>query len=149
MAHLYTYSSMDNIIYFKRKLSKQILSMLPFYLPIFLFLDNSTTQLFHFLLDEIFLKLISLNFWSYHLPQANLLQIFIRSSIRKIYVQKQKLSLISFHLFGIMITFWGLTKTTDNSYGVLKYSKEINATKSLTRLLGKKGMHITSYWVPQ
>ena len=81
-------------------------------------------KIFHFLQVEHFLKLISLKFSSCCLPKFNLLQHFIRFSISKIQVQKPKLILISFHLFGAMITFWGLMKKTVNAYGLIQDYKE-------------------------
>ena len=42
----------------------------------------------------------------------------------EIHVQKQKQSLIFYHLFGMIITFTGLMKITSNIYGVIKNSKE-------------------------
>ena len=91
------------------------------YLTIFcqcylLFADVSSFLLMLLLNSFIFykfnfsLELISLNFLSCRLPQSNLLQSFICYSIMKRQVQKPKLSFISFHLYGMMITSWGLMK---------------------------------------
>ena len=74
------------------------------------FLPTLILKLFHFLQVEFFLQLISLKFPSCRLPQVNIPQSFICFSIRKIQVQKQKLSLISFHIYGMMIKFLGLMK---------------------------------------
>ena len=125
MAHLYTYAFMDIILSIKRKLSNRfsvnvivLFSDVPSFLPMLL------PKLFHYLQVEYSLKLTLLKFISCRLPQTNLLQNFIRFSIRKIQVQKPKVGLISFILFWAVITFWGLMKTTGNAYSVLKYSKE-------------------------
>ena len=48
-----------------------------------LFFTNVTSKIFHFLQVENFMELVSLKFMSCHLPQVNLLQHFIRFSIRK------------------------------------------------------------------
>ena len=69
------------------------------------FLPMLLLKLVHFLQVGFLLELISLKFMSYCIPQDNLLQHFIFFPIRKIQVQKLKLSLISFHLYGMMITF--------------------------------------------
>ena len=125
MAHLYTYPCMDIIISIKRKWSKIfsvdiiiLFSNVSYFLPILLL------KLFHFLQVGIFLKLISLNFQSCWLPQVNLIQNCISLSISKRHVQKQKLSLIIFHLFWMMIIFLGFTREPRNDYAVLNYSKE-------------------------
>ena len=69
------------------------------------FLANINSKTVSFLQVEIFLELISLMFPSCRVPQANLLQNFIRFLIRKRQGQKPKLILISFHLYGMIITF--------------------------------------------
>ena len=53
-------------------------------------------------------------------------------------MQKPKLSLMSFHLFGMMITFWGLMKKTGNAYGVKQASKELMILRLLITYWGKR-----------
>ena len=67
--------------------------------------------------------MISLKFPLCHLPQANLLQNFICCSIMRSKVQKPKLSFISLHIYGMMVTFSGVMKKTGNFYGVSKVFK--------------------------
>ena len=56
----------------------------------------------------------------------------------KRYVLKQKQSLILFHLFGMIITFWGLMKITGNVCGVIKVSKESMLLRLLLMYWGKR-----------
>ena len=124
MAHLYTYSCMDMIlilkIYIKPFFSDQCCRFL---CQCIFFLANINSKTVTFLQVEIVLELISLTFPSCRLPQANLLQYFIRFSISKRQGQKPKLSLILFHLYGMIITFWGLMEKNGNAYGVIQVSK--------------------------
>ena len=139
MAYLYTYSCMDVI------LSIKTIYQTVFFCQCYciirwrsLFIDNVTSKTLSFLQVEIFLKLISLKFPSCRLRQTNLPQNFIRFSIRKIQVQKPKLSLISFCIFGMMITFWSLMKTTVNAYGVIQVFKESIILRILLTYWGRR-----------
>ena len=85
-----------------------------------------------------FPELISLKFLSCRLPQANLLQHFICYSISKRQAQKPKLILISFHIYGMMITFWGLMKKTGNDYDVIQVSRESMLLRILLTYWGRK-----------
>ena len=126
MAHLYTYSCMYIILF-------KYICILNRFFPVnvtILFADVSSflpmllLKPFKFYKLIFFLELRSVNLLSCRLQQANIPQHFICYSIRERKLQKQKLSLISFHLYGMMITFWGLAKKTSNDYGVINVSKE-------------------------
>ena len=67
--------------------------------------------------------MISVKFTSCRLPQANLLQHFIHFSISKRQVQKPQPRSISFHPYGMMITFGGYMKKAGNAYGVINKIK--------------------------
>ena len=58
------------------------------------FLPTLLLKIFHYLQVGLFLHVISLKFLSFILPQANILQHFIRFSISKNNCRNQKLSLI-------------------------------------------------------
>ena len=100
------------------------MSMLPFSFQCYFFSVNVTDKILLSFNNCIFLKFPSLNFPSCILQQVNHCQIFIRCLIMKIHVQEHKQSLILFHPYGMMITFAGFMKITDNAYGVIKYCNE-------------------------
>ena len=114
------------------------LPILLFYLPVLFFLFDTTAKTLSFLLVVIFLKLASLKFSSCNLPQVSFWKNIIYCLIMKICVHKYKQSLILFHLFGMMIIFWGLMKITGNADGVLKHSKESMLLSLLLTYWGRK-----------
>ena len=139
MAHLYTYLCMDNIIITKESYQTVFpINVIVLFSSVSSFLLRILLKLLTFLQVEIFLKLVSLNFPSCSLPQFNLLKKFIGFSISKRRVQKQKLSLIWFHIFGMIIILWGLVKTTGNTYGVLNHSKESMLLRILRVYWGRR-----------
>ena len=111
------------------------------------FLPTINEELFHYLQVGYFFQLLSVKFTSCRLPQANLLQHLIHFSIRKRQVLKPQPSLISFHLYGMMITLGGSMKKTGNAYGVIKNFTESMLIRLLLTYWGKKGMHIKSCYV--
>ena len=137
MAHLYTYTCMDMILIYQYIFNRFFVDVAVLFANVSYFLPTLLLKLFYFL-QVGFFQLISLKFPSCCLPQANLIQNFIRFSISKRQVQKPKLSLISFHLYGMMITFWGLMKKTGNTYGVIKVSKESMLLRLFLTYWGRK-----------
>ena len=105
MTHVYTYSCMDIILSIKKLSNRFSVNVIVLFDDDNHLFANVTSKTLSFLQVENFLKLVSLEFPSFCLPQFNIFQKFIRFSIRKRQGQKQKLSLISFHLFGMMIKF--------------------------------------------
>ena len=127
MAHLYTYTCIDMFLPSKIYIYNSFFSSInlaDFFCSLF-FLANDTSRFISFFTSWIFLlQLISVKFTSYRLPQANLLQHLIHFSIRKRQVQKPQLSSISLHIYGMVITFGGQMKKSDNAYGLIKFFME-------------------------
>ena len=124
MAHLYTYSCI--VLSYCKYIERNCFSSqcYCFICLCIVFLSNVTSRTVSFLQVECFLEFISLNFLSCGIPRANILQRLICFWISKRQLKKPKLSLISYHLYGMIITFWGLMKKTENAYGVIQVSKE-------------------------
>ena len=89
-------------------------------------------------LEFFVFQLISVKFRSCSLPQANLLRNFIPIFNKEKQVQKPQLSWISFHLYGMMITFRGMMKKTGNDYGVIKVFKESMLLRLLLTYWGRR-----------
>ena len=118
--------------------------MLPFSCQYYFFLANLTAIIISVFIYYNLLKLPSLNFSSCLLPQVNHYQNFICCLIMKIHVQKQKQSLILFHISGMMITLTELIKKNRQGWCCNKTPQGINATKALAHVLKNKGIHIKS-----
>ena len=139
MSHLYTYACTDMILYLKIYETVFFLGQCcRLYLTLYLFLPTIHLKLFHFLQVGFFLQLISWKFPLFCLTQTNLLQHFIIFSIRKRQVQKPKLGLTSFHIYGIMTTFGGLMKKTGNAYDVIKVYNESMLLSILLTYWGRR-----------
>ena len=118
---------------------RQLLSSvnLAVFVPLF-FLANNTSKTLSFFLQVGFLfQLISVKFTSCSIPQANLLQHFIRFSKSKIQVQKPQPSSILFHLYGMIIIFGGQMKKW---LWCNHFFQGINATKALAHIQEKIGI---------
>ena len=139
MAHLYTYVCMHIITYLpQNNLTVFFLPNLPLSCQCYFFPANFTAKTLSFLQVVILIKLTSIKFPSCHLLQVNNCQNFIFCLITKIHAQKQKQSLILFHLFGMMITFRGSIKIIGNAYGVIKNSKESMLLRLLLTYWGRR-----------
>ena len=88
----------------------------------YFFPANVTAKTLSFFTSCNFSQVDIINFPSCHPLQVNHCQNIIICSIMKIHVQKQKQSLILFHMFGIIIIFWGLMKITGKAYVVIQFS---------------------------
>ena len=120
MTHIYTSSCIDIILTLK-----YIWNRFCFSVNVAVLFSTLSLFLLTILLKlSLFYKLNIFQLISFCLLQSNLLQHFISFSIRKRQVQKPKLGLILFHIYGTMITLWGLMKKTDNNYDVIQVSKE-------------------------
>ena len=106
---LYTYTCIDMIICLKYIYETVTFlgQCCRFFCPSLFSCQQYIKKSFIFLLVGFLFQLISVKFTPCRLPQANLLQHFILFSISKRQVQKPQPSLISFHLYGMIITFGG------------------------------------------
>ena len=132
MAHVDTYPCMNIIISVNRKLSNRFFSV-----NVTILIANVSS-----FLPILMLKLF--HFYKLKFCQVDIIKFSIMLSSASQYYSK-------FHLFfnkkstcaeietnldfisyiGMMIAFWGLMKTTNNTYGAVNYSKESMLLRSL------------------
>ena len=148
MAHLYTYTCIDMIPCLKYIYETVFssINLAVFLFSLFYCQQYIKNYIIIYKIDFLF-QLISVNFTSYRLSQANLLENFIYFSIRKRQVQKSQPSSILFHLYGMMITLGGQMKKNWQCLWCNQTFHGINATKALAHVLEKKGIHNKSDYV--
>ena len=139
MAHLYTYTCINNILHVKRKILR-VLSSQCYRFPVSItdFLPMLPLKRFYYL-------------WFIMSSQVGIIKVYIMFAStsqhlskfhplldnKKACAEKEK-KLVLFHLFEIIIAFRGLMKITANTYGVINHSKESMLLSLLIFYWGKR-----------